>query len=321
MNNGQTEETILLPETFTELKPDYLRDGLLPPDRLFRRDGIGKRFYLRPVDETGTAYRIAIGLTSAIPHFIAINNDWLTKWKIDVGLDASSQIADRAAAFGTMGHALIGEYCKLGYFDFSIVADYVRENIPPRYLETDLKQFQDRMRKSMCSVAQFFSDNDVVPHFVEYPVMIDEWGMAHYLDFKGEMTFNRKRVQFNLDWKFTKQATFGEAYEAQAAIARRLWNKYCDLKGIKEHTDMTFLFAPKDYTKANVPTYNLENCTKSSYDDAFDAYLNIWKSKKDEVLNDLPTSEIYGHGIFRIANGEKFEAEKHYSIINYEFLI
>lgn len=311
----------ILPETFTELKAEYLRDGLLPPDRLFRRDGSGKRFYLRPLDNIGTMYRIGIGLTSAIPHFIAINNDWLTKWKIDVGLDASSAIADKAASFGTIGHALIGHYCKVGYFDFSIIPDYVRDWIPQRYLETDLKPWQDRMRKAMCSVAQFFSDNDVVPHFVEYPVMVDDWGIAHYLDFKGEMTFNKKRVSFNLDWKFMKGTTFGEGYVAQATFARLLWNQYCETKGINdEKTEMTFLFAPKDYTKPDSPTYLLENCTKSDYLGAAEAYLSIWKSKKAEVLKEIPTVEIYGHGIFPIAQGEKFEANKHYSIVNYQFL-
>lgn len=308
----------MLSENVQLLKSDFLSPNFPPPEILYRKDLGDSRYYLKPMDSKGLSYQMALGITSAIPEIIPINDDWLHKWKMEVGLEQSSLISFKATTFGSIGHEFIAYSCKEGKFDFSILADFVREHTP-RSLEDDLKFFQFRMRKNMASIVQFFSDYDVVPLTCEYPVFNHELGLAHYVDGYIELTFNRKRRRAVIDYKFTASGAFSEPYYAQSAIARNLWNLNAEKRGI-DQAEMCFLLAPKQYKKLDEPTYNLMNCTGNQYDVNFDHHMKSFKLKKNELLKKLSTQEVFPVGTFPIGKGEKFEANKHYKIINYNFL-
>lgn len=308
----------MLSENVELLKADYLSPNFPPPEILYRKNLGDSRYYLKPLDSKGLSYQAAIGITSAIPEIVPINDDWLHKWKAEVGEDTSSAVLFKAATFGSIGHLFIAESCKQGNFDFSIISDFVREHTP-RSLEDDLRFFQFRMRKNIASIAQFFSDYDVVPYACEYPVFNHELGLAHYVDGYIELTFNRKRRRALVDWKFTAAGTFMEPYHAQSAFAKNLWNINAESKGV-DKAEMCFLLAPKRYKKLNEPTYNLENCSGNIYDVNFQTYMNMWKLKKSEVLKKLSTQEVFPVGKYPIGKGVKFAPEEHYKTIQYYFL-
>ncbi len=308
----------MLSENVELLKADYLSPNFPPPEILYRKNLGDSRYYLKPLDSKGLSYQAAIGITSAIPEIVPINNDWLHKWKAEVGDEQSSLVSFKAITFGNIGHLFLAHSCSKGFFDFSIISDFVREHTP-RSLEDDLPIFQYRMRKNIASMAQCFSDYDIVPYACEYPIFLHELGLAHYVDVYAELTFNRKRRRAVLDYKFTANGAFSEPYFAQSAFARNMWNLNAEKRGI-DKAEMCFLLAPKQYKKLDEPTYNLMNCTGNAYDLNFDHHMKSFQLKKDELLKKLSTQEVFPVGKYPIGKGVKFTAEEHYKTIQYYFL-
>lgn len=212
------------------------------PDRIFRYDSNGERYYAT-VERAADTYDVqwypsvtaVLRGTSPMPY-------GLLAWYKKHG-DEADIMRDEAAERGTAIHALMADYLMGAAVDLSAIpADYV---------------------KPLLSFAQFVHDYGVTPLAVEVPVVSTMYGIAGTIDLVCSMTTNRGREVCIVDFK--TGSSFYRDHAVQLAYYREAWNAYV-IGAYQRDALMTdgapivtnvFNVAPKDFRKE--PTYAIKS--------------------------------------------------------------
>jgi len=215
-----------------------------PPQRIFRYDASGERYYAT-VERNADTYDVqwypsvtaVLRGTSPMPY-------GLLQWYKQHG-DEADVMRDEAAERGTAIHALMADYLMGAAVDLSAIpADYV---------------------KPLLSFAQFVHDYGVTPLAVEVPVVSTLYGIAGTIDLVCSMTTPRGREVCIVDFK--TGTSFYRDHAVQLAYYREAWNAQI-LEAYRNEALMdagaplvtrVYNVAPKDFRKE--PTYAIKDQT------------------------------------------------------------
>ena len=212
-----------------------------PPERIFRYDSNGERYYAT-VERTNDTHEVqwypsvtaVLKGTSPTPY-------GLMAWYKKHG-DNADIMRDQAAERGTEIHALMADYINGVTIDL--------DTIPTDYV------------KPLLSFAQFLHDYGVTPLAVEVPVVSTMYGVAGTIDLVCSLNTPRGREIAIVDFK--TGTNFYRDHAVQLAYYREAWNAYV-ISTYQREALMTegapiatriYNVAPKDFRKE--PTYSIK---------------------------------------------------------------
>lgn len=260
-----------------EVKALYSSDKLIltPSYKLYRLNGGDVRFYYT-IDPTTKEPEFYTSWTSLISANLP-PNEYLIKWRIEMGEQAARAYMMERASYGTFMHGQLEKFMIEREYDLDLLYDRLLEWEISKSGHPNARNWYWEMRKDILSFVQFAADVDLEPFAIEIAIASPSSGAAGSLDLVCKMNIEEKgfwgetyksgenkgepketkqtnRIRAIVDFKSGKHG-FYDGHIIQLHGYRKTWNEnFPDVQ-----IDRVFNWAPNEWR--DNPGYKLEEQT------------------------------------------------------------
>lgn len=243
-------------------------------------------------------------------------SEHIVNWMLDLGKQEYERQLRVKSEYGTLMHICFGELIISEQFDLSTVYDKAEQHIRENGLIIDPREWGDKLKMDILSMAAFIRDYEVEPLAVEIMLASRDIGIVGVIDLVCKMNdkkytestskAKRKRITALIDFKSGK--SFYESHEVQLELYKLIFNENfpeIEIEGI-------FNWSPKDWRRE--PSYNFVNQTDKPSSQKVPLYLEL--ANIDGVDYDKSVKSIGG-----VLSLKEKDLTKHYEVVNLKNLV
>jgi len=219
----------------------------------------------------------------------------LIDWRVEQADTLSREIADvrfrLATEYGSIFHICvayivrkIGEnpenwkVSNISNLCEDIATQYLAQNCPAIPIKSFMDNYSHTLHKDVTCFCQFAIDYKLRVIASEFRVVDYDNFIAGTLDLAAQITVKGQTITYIIDFKSGKKG-FYDKHALQLAFLMHAWNKMAKLYGGMPTIERIANFAPKNYQKADKPTYSFEDQTDSLEVKCLPLYFELAKTK------------------------------------------